>query len=82
MRLELILVIFPTLCSMGERLALGEPGEKVNVERSMSLVLQQGVCKSGSKGLDTDRPKLFWVCYSGKHVWQCYCQHLTVDAKI
>ena len=33
-----------------------------------------GVCKTCSTGLDTARPKPFWVFYPGKHGRQCYCQ--------
>jgi hypothetical protein len=40
-----------------------------------------GVCKTCSVGLETDKPKPFWMCYPGKHGRQCYCRHLTVDAK-
>ena len=35
-----------------------------------------GVCKTCSTGLDTARPKPFWVCYPGNHGRQCYCQHM------
>ncbi len=41
-----------------------------------------GVCKRCSKALNTDHPKPSWVSYPGKHGSECYCQHLTVDAKI
>jgi hypothetical protein len=35
-----------------------------------------GVCVTCSKGLDTDSPKPFWLCSTGPHGRQCYCQHL------
>ncbi len=35
-----------------------------------------GVCVTCSKGLDADAPELFWLCSTGVHGRQCYCQHL------
>mmetsp|Transcript_41182 Transcript_41182/g.85980 ORF Transcript_41182/g.85980 Transcript_41182/m.85980 type:complete len:140 (+) Transcript_41182:1169-1588(+) len=35
-----------------------------------------GFCKTCSKGLGTDHPKLFWIFIPGKHGRQCYCRHL------
>ena len=40
-----------------------------------------GVCKTCSEGRNTAKPKPFWVCYPGKHGRQCYCRHLTENAK-
>jgi hypothetical protein len=57
--------------------ALGEGQCRLCLNKNAS-----GVYKTRSMALDTDHPKPFWVCYPGKHGRQCYCQHLTVDAKI
>jgi hypothetical protein len=35
-----------------------------------------GVCKTCSTGLDTPKPKLFWICYPGSHGRNCYCKHM------
>jgi hypothetical protein len=40
-----------------------------------------GVCVTCSKGLDTDSPEPYWLCSTGPHGRQCYCQHLHMMLK-
>ena len=35
-----------------------------------------GVCVTCSNRMHTDDPEIFWLCSTGMHGRQCYCQHL------